>query len=230
MKPNRLPRLGTTLLAAVALSTLMSACAPLVIGGAAVGTLMAVDRRSSGAQVDDQAIELRAGNRLRDTLGGRANVSVTSYNRQVLLTGEANSDATRAEAEKIVAGVDNVRSIVNEIKVMNSPGLSQRTSDSLITGRVKAGFVDARDLPVTNIKVTTANGVVYLMGRVTQKEADRATEVARNTDGVQRVVRIFEVLSEEELQRLAPAPAAQPGGATGTGSSGAPATGTAPRQ
>lgn len=223
MKPNRLPRLGTTLLAAVAMSTLMSACAPLVIGGAAVGTLMAVDRRSSGAQVDDQAIELRAANRLRDTLGGRANVSVSSYNRQVLLTGEANSDATRAEAEKIVAGVDNVRSIVNELKVMNSPGLSQRTSDSLITGRVKAGFVDARDLPITNIKVTTANGVVYLMGRVTQKEADRATEVARNTDGVQRVVRIFEVLSEEELQRLAPAPAAQPG----TGTTAAPA---APRQ
>jgi osmotically-inducible protein OsmY len=214
MNLKRLPRMGTTLLATVALSTLMSACAPLVIGGAAVGTLMAVDRRSSGAQVDDQAIELRAANRLRDTLGGRANVSVNSYNRQVLLTGEVNSEATRAEAEKIVAGVDNVRSIVNELKVMNSPGLSQRTSDSLITGRVKAGFVDARDLPITNIKVTTANGVVYLMGRVTQKEADRATEVARNTDGVQRVVRIFEVLSEEELQRLAPAPAAQPGSST----------------
>ncbi|MGC4396368.1 BON domain-containing protein [Hydrogenophaga sp. T2] len=217
MNLKRLPRIGTTLLATVALSTLMSACAPLVIGGAAVGTLMAVDRRSSGAQVDDQAIELRAANRLRDTLGGRANVSVNSYNRQVLLTGEVNSEATRAEAEKIVAGVDNVRSIVNELKVMNSPGLSQRTSDSLITGRVKAGFVDARDLPVTNIKVTTANGVVYLMGRVTQKEADRATEVARNTEGVQRVVRIFEVLSEEELQRLAPAPAAQPGTGTGSG-------------
>ncbi|MBL0942708.1 MAG: BON domain-containing protein [Hydrogenophaga sp.] len=228
MNLKRLPRIGTTLLATVALSTLMSACAPLVIGGAAVGTLMAVDRRSSGAQVDDQAIELRAANRLRDTLGGRANVSVNSYNRQVLLTGEVNSEATRAEAEKIVAGVDNVRSIVNELKVMNSPGLSQRTSDSLITGRVKAGFVDARDLPVTNIKVTTANGVVYLMGRVTQKEADRATEVARNTDGVQRVVRIFEVLSEEELQRLAPAPAAQPG-TSGTG--GGTGSGTeAPRQ
>jgi osmotically-inducible protein OsmY len=206
-----LPRLAATVLAVATLSAVLSACAPLVLGGAAVGTaLVATDRRSSGAQLDDQSIELRAGNRLRDQLGGRANVAVTSYNRQVLLTGEANSDAARAEAEKIVAGVDNVRSTVNEIKVMNSPGLSQRTSDTLITGRIKAGFVDARDLPVTAIKVTTTHNVVYLLGRVTQREADRATEIARNTDGVQRVVRIFEILTEEELQRLAPAPAAQP--------------------
>jgi osmotically-inducible protein OsmY len=221
MIQNRLPRLGATLLAVAALSATLSACAPLVLGGAAMGTvLVATDRRSSGAQLDDQSIELRASNRLRDQLGGRANVSVSSYNRQVLLTGEANSDATRAEAERIVAGVDNVRSIVNELKVMNTPGLSQRTTDSLITGKVKAGFVDARDLPVTAIKVTTTHNVVYLLGRVTQREADRATEVARNIDGVQRVVRVFEILSEEELLRLAPSPAAQP----------APPAGSAPRQ
>ncbi len=219
---HHLPRLGAAALALVSLSAVLSACAPLVLGGAAVGTaLVATDRRSSGAQLDDQSIELRASNRLRDQIGGRANVAVTSYNRQVLLTGEANSEATRAEVEKIVAGVDNVRSIVNEIKVMNTPGLSQRTSDTLITGRVKAGFVDARDLPVTTIKVTTTHAIVYLMGRVTQREADRATEIARNVDGVQRVVRIFEILTEEELQRLAPAPAAQP--------ASAPAS-TAPRQ
>ncbi len=221
MTLNHLPRLGATALAVAALSAVLSACAPLVLGGAAMGTvLVATDRRTSGAQLDDQSIELRASSRLRDQLGGRANVAVASYNRQVLLTGEANSDATRAEAERIVGGVDNVRSIVNEIKVMNTPGLSQRTTDSLITGKVKAGFVDARDLPVTAIKVTTTHNVVYLLGRVTQREADRATEVARNIDGVQRVVRVFEILSEEELQRLAPSPAAQPA---------APAS-TAPRQ
>jgi osmotically-inducible protein OsmY len=221
LKP--LPSLGAAALAVVSLSAVLSACAPLVLGGAAVGTaLVATDRRSSGAQLDDQSIELRASNRLRDQVGGRANVSVTSYNRQVLLTGEANSEATRAEVEKIVAGVDNVRSTVNEVKVMNTPPLSQRTSDTLITGRVKAGFVDARDLPVTAIKVTTTHGIVYLMGRVTQREADRATEIARNVDGVQRVVRIFEILTEEELQRLAPAPAAQPAPAAGTAPSAAP--------
>ncbi len=214
MKPFRPTRLGALLLACAAASATLSACAPLLLGGAVGSALVAVDRRSSGAQLDDQAIELRAGNRLTDQLGGRANVYVTSYNRQVLLTGEAASEATRAEAERIVASVDNVRSTVNEIKVMNSPGLSQRTTDSLITGRVKAGFVDARDLPAVAIKVTTAHNVVYLMGRVTQKEADRATEIARNTDGVQRVVRVLEILSEDELMRLAPAPAAQPAGTT----------------
>ncbi|MCU0941071.1 MAG: BON domain-containing protein [Hydrogenophaga sp.] len=212
MKPFRPTRLGALLLACAAASATLSACAPLLLGGAVGSALVAVDRRSSGAQLDDQAIELRAGNRLTDQLGGRANVYVTSYNRQVLLTGEAASEATRAEAERIVASVDNVRSTVNEIKVMNSPGLSQRTTDSLITGRVKAGFVDARDLPAVAIKVTTTHNVVYLMGRVTQKEADRATEIARNTDGVQRVVRVLEILSEEELMRLAPAPAVQPAG------------------
>jgi osmotically-inducible protein OsmY len=103
-----------------------------------------------------------------------------------------------------------VRTIVNELQVINSPGFSQRTSDTLITGRVKAGFVDARDIPTTAIKVTTHNNVVYLMGRVTAKEAERATSVARNVDGVQRVVRVFEVMSEEELKRLAPEPAVQP--------------------
>lgn len=222
MTLNRISRLGAVALAAASLSAVLGACAPLLLGGAAVGTaLVATDRRSSGAQLDDQAIELRAGNRVREQVGGRANVYITSYNRQVLLTGEANSEATRSEIEKIVVGVDNVRSTVNEIKVMNSPGLSQRTTDSLITGRIKAGFVDARDLPVTGIKVTTTNSVVYLMGRVTQREAERATEIARNTDGVQRVVRVFEILTEDELLRLAPAPAAQPAPAAGT---------TAPRQ
>lgn len=226
MTAHRLLRFGSAVLSVAALTGALSACAPLVVGGAAVGTLMAVDRRSSGAQIDDQSIEVRANNRISEQLGGRANVYITSYNRQVLLTGEAASEATRADAERIVAGVDNVRSVVNEIKVMNSPGISQRTSDSLITGRVKAGFVDARDLPVTVIKVTTTHNTVYLMGRVTPREAERATEVARNVDGVQRVVRVFEILSEEELRRVAPEPAAQP--STGTA---APATApAAPRQ
>lgn len=211
--PKRL-RTGSVLLGAVGLSLLLSACAPLLLGGAAMGTaLVAVDRRSSATQLEDQTIELRAGNRLRDQLGGRANVYVTSYNRQVLLTGEVQNAAAKEQAQTIVAGVDNVRSTVNELQVSNSPGFSQRTTDTLITGRVKAGFVDAGELPTSAIKVTTNNSVVYLMGRVTAKEAERATNVARNVDGVQRVVRVFEVLTEEELARVAPAPAAAPGGA-----------------
>ena len=201
-------RVAIRLLAVAALSATLGACAPLVVGGAAVGSaLVAVDRRSSGAQLDDQAIELRAANRIREQLGERANVYVTSYNRQVLLTGEAASEAVKAQVQTIVAGVDNVRTIVNELGVINSPGLSQRSTDTLLTGRVKAAFVDARNLDPTAVKVVTTRNVVYLLGRVTQREADRATEVTRNMSGVQRVVRVFEIITEEELARLQPPPA-----------------------
>lgn len=201
LAPSR--RRAGLLLAGVALSGLMSACAPLVVGGAAVGSaLVAVDRRTSGAQLDDQGIELRASNRIKEQFGERANVSVTSYNRQLLLTGEAASEAVKAEVERVVAGVDNVRSIVNELGVVNSPSFSQRSSDTLITGKVKAGMVDAKDLSAVAFKVVTTRGTVYLMGRVTQREATRATDIARNTSGVMRVVRVFEILTEEELARI----------------------------
>lgn len=224
-------RLGTAVLGAVGLTLMLSACAPLVLGGAAVGTaLVASDRRSSGTQLEDQTIEMRADSRLREQLGGRANVYVNSYNRQVLLTGEVQNEATKAQAERIVSGVDNVRSIVNELQMINSPGFTQRTSDTLITGRVKAGFVDARDIPTTAIKVTTHNNVVYLMGRVTPKEAERATQIARNVDGVQRVVRVLEVMSEDELKRLAPEPAVQPSSGTVPQQQPAAPANTAPRQ
>ncbi len=200
LAPSR--RRASLLLAGVAFSGLMSACAPLVVGGAVGSALVAVDRRTSGAQLDDQGIELRASNRIKEQFGERANVSVTSYNRQVLLTGEAASEAVKAEVEKTVAGVDNVRSIVNELGVVNSPSFSQRSSDTLITGKVKAGMVDAKDLSAVAFKVVTTRGTVYLMGRVTQREATRATDIARNTSGVMRVVRVFEILTEEELARI----------------------------
>ena len=200
--PNR--RLAAGLLTVAVLSVTLGACAPLVVGGAAVGSaLVAVDRRSSGAQLDDQAIELRASNRIREQLGERANVYVTSYNRQVLLTGEAASEAVKTQVQTIVAGVDNVRTIVNELGVINSPGLSQRSTDTLLTGRVKAAFVDARNLDPTAVKVVTTRNVVYLLGRVTQREADRATDIARNTQGVARVVRVLEIISEQELANMA---------------------------
>ena len=188
----------------------LSACAPLMIGSAVGGAMVATDRRTSGAQLEDQGIELRASNRLREQLGERGNVSVTSYNRQVLLTGEVPTEADKAAVEKTVAGVDNVRSIVNELAVLGASSLTQRSSDTLITGRVKAAMVDARDLSANAVKVVTARGAVYLMGRVTQREADRATEITRNTQGVQRVVRVLEIISEEELARTLPQPAPAP--------------------
>jgi osmotically-inducible protein OsmY len=180
-----------------------------VVGGAAVGALVAVDRRTSGAQLDDQGIELRSNNRLKDELGdARARVAVTSYNRRVLLTGEAASEAVKTQITQIVSGVSNVREVINELGVTNSPTLKERATDTLITGRLKASLVDAKDLAASAFKVVTERGTVYLMGRVTQREADRATDLARNTPGVSRVVRTFEIITEQELANMQPRPAA----------------------
>jgi osmotically-inducible protein OsmY len=198
---------------AATLAGALSGCAPLVMGSAmGAGVLVATDRRTSGAQLEDQGIELRAARALREQFGERARVIVTSYNRRVLLTGDVSSEADRATATRLVSRVENVVEIIDELVVMASPSFSARSSDALVTGRVKAGLVDARDLFANAFKVVTERGTVYLMGRVTQREADRATDIARRIAGVQRVVRVFEIISEEELARIAPrqTPGAQP--------------------
>ncbi len=201
-------RVAAGVLAAVALTVGLSACAPLIVGGAVGGALVAVDRRTSGAQLDDQGIELRANNRLKDELGdARARVAVTSYNRRVLLTGEAASEAVKTQITQIVSGVANVREVINELGVTTSPTLKERATDTLVTGRLKASLVDAKDLAASAFKVVTERGTVYLMGRVTQREADRATDLARNTPGVSRVVRVFEIITEQELANLQSQPA-----------------------
>ncbi len=199
--------LFTSLLLAAFLGAGLSACAPLVVGGVVVGSLMATDRRTAGTQVEDEGIELRAASRLRDSLGERAHVNVTSYNRQVLLTGEVPSAQDRLTAEQIVAKVENVRFIVNELGIMEKTSLTQRSSDSLITGKIKASMVDAKDIYANAFKVVTERGITYLMGRVTQREANRATELARGIDGVKKVVRVFEIISEEDLKATLPQPA-----------------------
>ncbi|AVS60745.1 BON domain-containing protein [Paracidovorax avenae] len=201
MTLQTLTRTTGAVLAAIALGTALSACAPLVIGGAAVGTMMAADRRTTGTQVEDETIELRAGNRLRDTFGDRVHVNVTSYNRQVLLTGEVPSQQDKERVEQTVLTVENVRSVVNDLAVMSASTLSQRANDTLITGKVRASLVDAKDIFATAFKVVTERNTVYLMGRVTQREADRATEIARGVNDVRKVVRVFEIVSEQELAR-----------------------------
>ncbi len=196
-------RLTRLTLATLALTGALSACAPLVIGGAAAGSVMvATDRRTSGAQLEDQGIELRASNRISEQLGSRVRVIVTSYNRRVLLTGEVPNEQDKARVEQIVAGVDNVVATFNELDIVGSPSLTQRSADTLTTGRVKAAMVDAKDLSANAFKVVTERGTTYLMGRVTQREADRAAEVTRTVPGVQRVVRVLEIISDEELKRL----------------------------
>jgi osmotically-inducible protein OsmY len=180
----------------------LTACFPLAVGGAVVGGMVAADRRTTGTVVEDEGIELRSGSRIREAIGERGHVNVTSYNRQVLLTGEVGSAQDRQLVEQIVAGVDNVRHIVNELAILGNSTLTQRSSDSLTTGRVKAGLVDASDLSANAFKITTERGTTYVMGRVTPREAKRATEVISATPGVQRVVRILETISEEELARF----------------------------
>jgi len=184
---------------------LLGGCAPLLVGGAMVGgTLMMMDRRTTGAQVDDQAIELKASNRVRELAGDNAHINITSYNRTVLITGEAATEADRSTIEQAVQRVENVRSIVNEVGVMAPSSLTSRSSDTITTSKVKATLVDARDLQANAFKVVTERSVVYLMGRVTEREAGRASELARSVSGVQKVVRVFEILTEAELADTAP--------------------------
>lgn len=196
-----------TALAAAALAAGLSACAPLVVGGAVVGGMMAVDRRTTGTQIEDEGIELRAGNRIREAMGDRAHVNVTSFNRQALLTGEVANAQDREAIERIVTGVENVRSVVNDLAILPNTSLGQRSNDVVITGKVRASFVDAADISASAFKVVTERNIVYLMGRVTQREAGRATEIARGVSGVSKVVRVFELITEEELRRNMPAPA-----------------------
>ena len=204
---NRTHRTVCTVLAAAALAAGLSACAPLIIGGAVMGGVMVTDRRTAGTQVEDEGIELRALNRIRETLGDRAHVNVTSYNRQALLTGEVPNAQDRQAVEQIVSSVENVRSVVNDLAVMPPTTLSQRSNDTFITGKVRASLVDAQDISANSVKVVTERGIVYLMGRVSQREALRATEIVRGVSGVTKVVRVYEIVSEEELRRIAPLPA-----------------------
>jgi osmotically-inducible protein OsmY len=204
-------RTGLALVLAASTLVTLSACFPLAVGGAVVGGMVATDRRTTGTVVEDEGIELRAASRIREALGERSHVNVASYNRQVLLTGEVTSVQDKALVEKIVTGVDNVRHIVNELAVMGHSTLTQRSSDSLVTGRVKASLVDAKELSANAFKIVTERGTTYVMGRVTAREAKLATEVISSTSGVQKVVRILETISEEELARMMAPPAQQAG-------------------
>lgn len=202
-------RLALSVSATALLLGTLTACVPLVLGAAAGGSLVATDRRTSGAQLEDEGIELRGIARIRSNVGERVHVNLTSFNRQVLLTGEVPTAQDKLLVEQIVARVENVSGVVNELAVMGNSTLTQRSSDALVTGRVKAAMVDAPDLFANSFKVVTESGTTYLMGRVTQREADRGTEVVRATSGVQKVVRILEIISEDELKRLLP-PAPRP--------------------
>lgn len=199
---------ATTLLAAAAL-TALAGCAPLLLGGAMVGgMLVATDRRTTGTQIEDQSIELKAASQIKElaTLG---HVNVTSYNRTVLLTGEVPGEADRSRIEQTVARIENVRKVVNELAVAGNSSMTSRSNDAALTTKVKATYVDAKDVFANAVKVVTERGNVYLMGRVTAREAERASMLAARVPGVQKVVRVFEILTEEELANVQRVPASK---------------------
>ena len=198
-------KLSPSLAAAALVSLLATGCAPLLIGGAMVGGVsVATDRRTSGTQLEDETIEVKAGARIREQLGERVHARVNSYNRVALITGEATTEADREALERIVGGVENVQKVLNEVAVMGASSLTSRSNDLVITSKLKARLIDARDLISNAFYVVVERGTVYLMGRVTEREAERATEISRQISGVGKVVRAFDILSEEELARTLP--------------------------
>jgi osmotically-inducible protein OsmY len=166
---------------------------------------MSEDRRSSGAQLDDQSIEWRASSRIGDRFGSKVHVNITSYNRAVLLTGEVPDERTRGEVDSLVRGVPSVQGTTNELVVAEPTSLGSRTTDSFITSKIKTRFLDAGKFNALHVKVVTEAGVVYLLGVVTEKEADDAVEIARTTGGVRKVVKMFEYCkTNDEVCRIAP--------------------------
>lgn len=210
--PRAWPGMSRPLAAAVlcgALVTSLQGCVEMAIGTAVVGTLAATDRRTFGAQTEDKTITLKGETRVANLVGSAGHVNVASFNRKVLLTGEVRDEAMKSAVEREVGAIENVASIVNELEVLGNSSFASRSNDTLITGKVKASFVDARDLYANSIKVVTERGVVYLMGRVTQREGQLAGEVARGVSGVQKVVKVFEYISEDDLRQLSSAPDSQ---------------------
>jgi len=192
------------LLAVLALSLGLSACAPMMLGGMVGGAMVATDRRTTGIQLEDEGIEQRSATARNENFGSKEHVNFTSYNRQVLITGEVSSDRVRQQVEQLIGRVENVRLVANELAVGPATSFADRSNDVLLVAKVKAAMVDSEDVFANVYKVVAERGTVYLMGRVTQREATRATEVVRGVNGVKRVVKVFEYITEDELRALQP--------------------------
>lgn len=200
----------TTLRWAAALITVasLSACAPLMIGSAVGGAFMATDRRTSGIQVEDQTIEFKAANRIKDAIGDKGHINVNAYNRWVLLTGEVPTEADKVAAAQAAGSVENVAMVYNELMVSLNSSFGSRSSDVLLASKIKATMVDARDIMSNAFSVVVERGDVFLMGLVTEREANRGAELAASVKGVNRVVKVMQLISEDELARKLPRPQA----------------------
>ena len=185
-------KITISLILSATLITQFTACVPVVVGGAAAGGAMAADRRTSGIYIEDENIELKALKLMETNLGEHAHVNVTSYNRNVLLTGEVPTAESKTKAESLVKEITNIRNMTNEITISPKSSIGSRSNDSYLTSKIKTKFVTENKFPANYVKVVTENSVVYLIGIVTQAEADAAAEIARNTSGVTKVVKVFE--------------------------------------
>ncbi len=183
---------------------LASCAAPLMFGGVIGGAMVASDRRTTGIQVEDETIEQRSATAIRENFGSKEHINITSYNRQVLITGEVSNDTVRRQVESLIGRVENVRAVVNELAIGPASSTGDRASDVLLVAKVKASMVDTEDVFANVYKVVGERGTIYLMGRVTQREAKRATDVVRGVSGVKRVVRVFEYITEDELRAMQP--------------------------
>jgi osmotically-inducible protein OsmY len=182
----------------------LSGCVAMVAGSAVMGAVATADRRTLGAQTEDKAIAVKAEFQIPKIAGDDAHVNVNSFNRKVLLTGEVRDEAMKAAVEREVRAISNVESVINELEIAGPSSYTQRSSDALVTGKVKASLIDKKTVSAVSFKVVTERGNVYLMGIVTQREGNIAAEVAKGVSGVQRVVKIFEYISEEDLRSLQP--------------------------
>jgi osmotically-inducible protein OsmY len=183
------------LLLSIAIVTSTAACVPAVVGGAAAGTSAAIDRRTTGIFVEDENIEIKAVRKMETNLGEESHVNVTSFNQNVLLTGEVPDPERKAKAESLMKEVEQVRSVTNEIVVSPKTDLSTRANDTYLTSKVKTTFLTENKFQANYVKVVTENSVVYLMGLVTKEEADAAVAIASSTSGVEKVVKVFEYIN-----------------------------------
>jgi len=178
-----------------ALTPFVQSCVPIMVGaGVGAGVMMADDRRTSGTVVEDETIEVRAANRISEKYGERVNISATSFNRFVLLTGQAPTDEIRKDVSVLVLEVQNVRNIQNELAVGGNSSTTSRASDALLTSQVKGRLAQNKDVGANHVKVVSENGTVFLMGLVTRAEGESAATTAATTSGAQRVVKVFEYL------------------------------------
>lgn len=194
--------LGMALL--VSLSGSLVGCFPLVVGGVAMGAAATADRRTLGAQTEDKSITVKAEVRLANLGGDTSHINIASFNRKVLITGEVPDRRTREAAEREVRAIEGVQNVYNELEVAGPASYTSRSSDALVTTRVKASLVEMKTISAASFKVVTENGTVYLMGRVTQREGDVATDVTKSVAGVQKVVKLLEYITEEELRAITP--------------------------